>query len=444
MDAPETRYARCGDLSIAYQDFGGGPLTIVLIPPMASHLELGWEIPFLARWFRSLARFARVLVFDKRGTGLSDRSLGPGSIEDRMEDVHAVMDAAGVKRAAIVGMSEGGPMSIVFAATYPERVSALVLVGSFARTLWSEDYPIGDRREEIEPRLLMAEGLWGQGVVSKYVVFADAPEEAIPVLGRLERNSATPGVVTTLVRHNIEIDVRAALPAVSVPTLVLHNQGDPLIPVARGRYLAEHIPGARFVEFPGDFHVSWFGTSVDAHADELRTFLAGAGDDEPDVERVLTTVLFTDIISSTAMTETMGDRRWHDLLQEHDRVVEEELARHRGRSVKHTGDGVFASFDGPARGVRCARAIVSRARLLGIDVRAGLHTGECEARERDLLGMAVNIGARVCALAGGGEVLVSSTVRDLVIGSGITFEDRGRHALKGVAEPWHVLAATSA
>jgi len=440
--AAKTRYARSGDVCIAYQVAGDGPFDVVFVPGFVSHVEIGWELPGFGPAFRRLSSFARLIVLDKRGTGLSDRVAHIPTLEERMDDVRAVMDAAGSERAALVGVSEGGPMALTFAATHPERTTSLVLWGSFARTLAAPDYPYGIAAEVIERAYAMIENRWGDGTAIATIAFQGAPKDPATreLLGRFERNSATPtGAVATL-RFGAETDVRHVLPAIAVPTLIVHRTGDALVPVALGRHLADHVPGARMVELPGDFHIGGLPNANDDLFDVVEEFLTGVpAGGHTDVDRVLATVLFTDIVGSTERAAALGDRRWREALDAHDAAVRRELARYSGRELKTTGDGFLAAFDGPARAIRCARAIVAAARPLGLEVRAGLHTGECESRGDDLSGLAVHIGARVAGLAGSGEVLVTSTVRDLVIGAGLEFGDRGEHELRGVPGRWRVL-----
>ena len=444
---PETQYAKSGALSIAYQVVGHGPSDIVFAPGFVSHVELGWDLPTLAHTWQRLASFARLIVFDKRGSGLSDRTVGIPTLEERMDDIRAVMDAAGSERATLVGISEGGLMSLLFAATYPERTAALVLWASFARILYAPDYPIGLSPEVTDRARSMVEGEWGNGSTMARLVFTDATQDEAMLrqIGRFERNAATPATALTALHFSIASDVRHILSAVSAPTLVVHRAGDPFVPVAFGRYLAEHISGAKFVELPGDFHL---GASTDSNndvVDEIEEFLTGVRPQHAqEIDRVLATILFTDIVGSTEKAAQLGDRRWREVLDAHDAAVRRELARAHGREIKMTGDGFVAAFDGPARAIRCAQAISGSARELGLTVRAGIHTGECVVRGDDLSGLALHIGARVAALARPGEVLLTSTVRDLVMGSGARFEDRGTHALKGVPGEWRVLAVTEA
>jgi pimeloyl-ACP methyl ester carboxylesterase len=438
----ETRYARSGALSIAYQVSGHGP-DLVLVPGSLSHIELGWETPPNSFTYRRLSRFARMITFDKRGTGLSDRSVELPTLEERMDDVRAVMDAAGCERAAVVGVSEGGPMAMLFAATYPERVSALVLWANFARMTWAPDYEDGIDSVAGELFCDMVEESWGSGRVMPLISIQDVGDDEATrrQLARFERNAATPAMAGAAHRFGLRVDARSALSAISAPTLVLHRSGDPLTSVVHARYLAEHIRGARLVELPGDFHFSALGKD-DELLDQIEEFITGTRQ-EHDIDRVLKTVLFTDIAGSTEQAVRLGDRRWHALLDAHDIAVRRELARFRGKEIKTIGDGFLASFDGPGRAINCARAISESTREMGLEIRAGLHSGECEMRGDDLAGVAVHIGARVAGLATPGEVLVTSTVRDLVVGSGIEFADRGRHTLRGIPGEWQLLAATA-
>lgn len=442
MSLTETQYARSGELSIAYQVTGKGP-DLVLIPGSLSHVELGWETPPTEMLYRGLSRFSRMITFDKRGTGLSDRSVELPTLEERMDDVRAVMDAVECEKAIVVGISEGGPMALLFAATYPQRVAALVLWATFARLAWAPDYPQGVDRLQGELFCDQIEQAWGRGLVWPLISTHDAPDDEATrrLLATMERNSATPAMAAAASRFAMRIDARPVLSAISAPTLVVHRTGDPLTSVVHARYLAEHIRGARLAEFPGEFHFSALGKD-DEPLDEIEEFLTGTRH-EHEIDRVLKTVLFTDIAGSTAQAVCMGDRRWHELLDTHDSTVRRELKRFRGQEVKSTGDGFLACFDGPARAIRCARAISDETRAIGLEVRAGLHSGECVVRGEDFAGVAVHIGARVAGLAGPGEVLVTSTVRDLVTGSGIEFDDRGRHELKGIPGDWQLLAVTS-
>ncbi|MGH2704112.1 MAG: adenylate/guanylate cyclase domain-containing protein [Actinomycetota bacterium] len=438
---PTTSYAKSGDVSIAYATLGEGPFDLVLIPGFVSHLDLGWDNPRYARFMRRLATFSRVILFDKRGTGLSDRMTDAPTLEQRMDDVRAVMDAVGSTEAAIFGWSEGAPMAILFAATYPERTRALVLSGALARAVADVDYPWANTPEALDEAMneLIAP-LWGQGALVEIFApsHADDPQ-AREWTARMERQGASPGALAALGQMFIKIDVRPVLPSVRVPTLVIHRRGDRVVNWRAGQYVANHIPGARFVLFPGVDHGPWYGES-DPILDEIEEFLTGSSRG-PEPETILATVLFTDIVASTERAAAMGDRRWRDLLETHHQLVRQLLQRFRGREVKALGDGFLATFDGPARCIRCAGAICSEALRLGIEVRAGLHTGEVEVIDGDIGGITVHIAARVCTNAGASEVLVSRTVKDLVAGSGITFDSRGTHTLKGVPDSWELFAA---
>ena len=442
-DPPRTRYAKSGDVHIAYQVLGDGPIDVVWVPGFVSNVEYDWEHPRPARFFRRLASFSRLIRFDKRGTGLSDRVAIP-TLEERMDDVRAVLDAIGSSRAALVGVSEGGPMSLLFAATYPERTSALVLYGSYARRAWAPDHPWGITRERMSGILETFEKDWGGAslaldIWSPSVVDDESYKQWRATYMRL---AASPGAAIAVMRMNLEIDVRHVLPIINVPTLILHRIGDRLTPVDQARYMFKCILGAKLVELAGVDHTPYVG-DVDAVLEEIEEFLTGIRRGvEPD--RILATVLFTDIVGSTMRAAEMGDRKWAELLQQHHVIVRRELARFRGREVNTAGDGFLIAFDGPGRAIRCAMSISRQVRLLGIEVRAGLHSGECETEGADLGGIAVHIGSRVAGMAKAGEILVSSTVKDLVVGSGISFEDRGLHALKGVPGEWHLFAVQGA
>jgi len=440
---PRTQYTKSGDLHIAYQVTGTGSLDLVFVPGSVSQLEWQWEHPWSARFFERLGSFSRLIRFDKRGTGLSDRVGGIPTLEQRMDDVRAVMDAVGSERAALFGVSEGGPMSLLFAATYPDRTSALVLYGSYARRSWAPDHLGGHTEEEWRTMLEAIEKTWGEGAGMDLRSPGAAGDEGYRQwAAKYQRRSASPGAAVAVMEMNKEIDVRPILSAVRVPTLILHRTGDRAIRIEQARYLAEHVPGARLVELPGDDHTPWVG-DLDAILDEVEEFLTGARH-AIESDRVLATVLFTDIVDSTERAAALGDRRWHELLNNYYSLARRELTRFRGREVDTAGDGFFAAFDGPARAIRCAEAISKGVRPLGIEVRAGLHTGECEVIGDKVGGIAVHIGARVASLARGGEVLVSSTVKDLVAGSGLGFEERGTHTLKGVPGEWRLYAVTRA
>ncbi len=440
LPRPETRYAKSGETHIAYQVFGEGELDLVLVPGFTTHVELIWEHELTARFQEGLASFARVITFDRRGSGLSDPVLGAPTLEQRMDDVRAVMDAAGSERAALVGISEGVPMSILFAATYPQRVQALVCTGGMARTTYAEDYPWGTSAQAlIESGQELILPHWGDGALIEVAMpsQADNPQSRA-VYGRLERSTASPGMLTALFQMFLELDVRDVVPSVHVPALVLHHSGDRLVNVRHGRWLAEQMPNARMVEFEGEDHGFWH-EGMEEWLGEVQEFLTGARA-APEVDRVLATVLFTDIVDSTRTASDLGDRRWRELLERHQREVREALDGFNGREVKSTGDGFLATFDGPARAIQCATAILESSEASGIGVRAGLHTGECEVMGDDIGGIAVHIAARVSSRAEARELLVSRTVKDLVAGSGIQFSDRGDHALKGVPGSWQLFA----
>jgi class 3 adenylate cyclase len=420
--------------------FGQGALDVVLVPGYITHVELVWEHEPAARFLERLGSFARVIVFDRRGSGLSDPVSEAPTLEQRMDDVRAVMDAAGSDRAALIGISEGVPMSILFAATYPSRVHALVCSGGMARSTYADDYPWAvPEAALIESASELILPTWGDGSLIDVVAPSQADNaEVRAFFARMQRATASPGMMTALAQMFLDLDVRDVVPSVHIPTLVLHRVHDRLVNVRNGRWLAEHLPNARLVELEGDDHVPWY-QGTDEWLGEVQEFLTGARA-LPAVERVLATVLFTDIVDSTLTAEQLGDRTWREVLERHQRAVRDALARFDGREVKSTGDGFLATFDGPARAIQCARAILEASNPLGIRVRAGLHTGECEVMGDDIGGIAVHIAARVSALAGPGDVLVSRTVKDLVAGSGIKFSDRGVHALKGISETWQLHA----
>jgi pimeloyl-ACP methyl ester carboxylesterase len=436
---PETRYAKSGDVNLAYQVVGEGPLDLVYVPGWISNVELMWEEPAHAHVLGRLSGFSRLILFDKRGTGLSDPvplDRLP-TLEQRMDDVRAVMDAAGSDRAAVFGFSEGGQMSALFAATYPERTVALALYGTFAKRIWSPDYPWAPKPDARDEELAALERNWGTRMDLDQL----APSESEAFKSRLAayfRRSASPGTGVALMRMNTQHDIREILPSIRVPTLVLHRRDDVDVKVEEGRWIASRIPGAKYVELSGDAHTLW-GGDTDEIVDEVEEFLTGVRPAR-ELDRVLATVLFTDLVGSTERAAELGDRGWSELLSAHDAAVRRELERFRGREVDTAGDGFLATFDGPARAVRCAVAVREAVRGLGLELRAGVHTGECELDGDKVRGIAVHTGARVASLAEPGEVLVSSTVKDLVAGSGIEFEDRGTHELKGVPGEWRVFA----
>jgi class 3 adenylate cyclase/pimeloyl-ACP methyl ester carboxylesterase len=443
---PKTRYAKSGDVHIAYQVVGNSDRDLILVPGFISHIEHFWEDPGVTRFLRRLASFSRLIFFDKRGTGLSDRV--PDSelptLEQRMDDVRAVMDAVDSKQASLFAPSDAGAMATLFAATYPDRTTALILYGCFAASAKDPDYPWGmtsDELAEQDRRIVERwQRSWGEGALYLELfapsMVGDARYEEW--FARLERLSVSPGAAISLARMNRQIDVRHVLPAIRVPTLVLHRKDDRVVSVKEGRFLAERIPGAKYVELEGADHWPWNG-DADAIVEEVLEFLTGTRE-LPAPDRILTTVMFTDIVDSTKLAADMGDRRWTELLEDHQQLVRRELSRFRGREIDTAGDGFLATFDGPARAIRCASAIRDAVKALGIEIRAGLHTGECEVVGEKVRGVAVHIGARVAALAGPGEVLLSRTVRDLVAGSGLAFEDRGTHVLKGVPGEWQLFA----
>lgn len=437
---PETRYARSGDISIAYQVLGAGPRDLVFVPGIVSHVEFFHELPGYSEFLRGLAAFARVVVFDKRGNGLSDRIVGAPSLEERMDDIRAVMEGAGSEQAALFGVSEGGPLSLLFAATYPERVYAIVLYETMARNCAAPDYPAGVDRDLLsEVRAGWVE-VWGTGASLGVMCWSRRSDPQLLALwARAERLSASPGGMRALLDMLLDIDVRAALPSVRVPCLVIHDASGPM--VEHSRYLAAHLADARLVALDGAEHYPWFG-DADAVVAEVEEFLTGART-APTADRQLATVLFTDIVGSTERAAELGDRRWHELLQMHHDLVQRQIDRFRGRRVGTAGDSVLALFDGPARAVSCACAVRDGLRGLGLEIRAGLHTGEIERHGDEVAGLALHIGARVTALAGPGDVLVSRTVKDLVVGSGLAFVDRGTHALKGVPDTWQVYAVST-
>ena len=438
---PETRYAKSGDLNIAYQVVGDGPRDLIYVPGWISNVELNWEEPAHAHVLDRLAGFSRLILFDKRGTGLSDPvplDRLP-TLEERMDDVRAVLDAVDCRQAAVFGFSEGGLLSVFFAATYPERITALALYGAFAKRLWSPDYPWAPKPDDREREIEVLERNWS----SRMDLDQLAPSEDDAFKDRLAtyfRRSASPGAGVALMRMNTQLDVRDVLPSIQAPTLVLHRTHDRDVKVEEGRWIAAQIPGATFVELPGDSHTLWAG-DTDEIVDQVEQFLSGTRRG-PEPDRVLTTVLFTDIVGSTERATKLGDRRWRELLERHHSLVRQQLERYHGREVDTAGDGFLATFDGPARAIRCGSAVVTGIRALGLEVRAGVHTGECELFGDTVAGLAVHTGARVASLAGPGEVLVSQTVKDLVAGSGIEFVDRGTHELKGVPGEWRVYAVS--
>jgi class 3 adenylate cyclase len=437
---PETRYARSGDLYIAYQVVGDGPMDLIYVPTWISQVEHYWDDPGISRYFTRLASFSRLIMFDRRGSGLSDPVPQAPTLEEQIDDVVAVMDAAGSKQAAVYAQLEGGAMAMLFAATHPDRTTALVLYEAMPRMSWAPDYDWALRPED---RNRQVQQTWGNGDR----IIGLAPESSKnPRLrnwfAKLERLAASPGTARKLLMMNAQVDVRAVLPTIKVPTLVLHREGDQFVDRRHSEYLAEHIPGARYVVLPGREAIS-FGSDSRALLEEIEEFLTGHRH-APDPERILATVMFSDIVDSTRRASEMGDRRWREQLESIESAMRHELDRYRGRAIKTMGDGLLATFDGPARAIRCATAIRDGARSqFGLDLRTGLHTGEVEMIGNDVGGIAVHIGARVGASAAPGEVLVSGTVKDLVVGSGIEFEDRGEQELRGVPGEWRLWAVAS-
>lgn len=441
---PPTRYVKSDDVHVAYQVLGDGPIDLLFVPGFVSHMEAAWQNPDASAFLQQLASFCRLILFDKRGTGMSDHGSQIFTLEQRMHDVQAILDAVGSQRAALLGVSEGGPMSLLYAATYPARTSALVLYGSYAKRSWAPDYPFGWKDEQWDQFLTNIERNWGtpQGIsIATWAPsLADNPNAA-ERLASYFRAAASPGAATAIMKMNREIDVRHILPAIRTPTMILHRVGDRVSEIGHAHYMAQHIPDAKLVELPGSDHTFWIDGGRDLLA-HIEQFLTGK---QPayQPERLLATVLFVDIVSSTDRAAQLGDKSWRNLLQEFYLKVREVLQQYRGQEINTSGDGFLAAFDGPARAIRCADAIRAAVRSLGLEVRCGLHTGECERVGNDLAGIAVHIGARVAGLADPGEVLVSQTVRDLVAGSGLAFEARGVHVLKGVPSEWRLFRAVA-
>ncbi|HJS27705.1 MAG TPA: adenylate/guanylate cyclase domain-containing protein [Actinomycetota bacterium] len=445
MTTPQTRYAKSGDINIAYQVVGEGPFDLVYVPGFVSNIDIMWEEPGLAALLERLASFSRLILFDKRGTGLSDPvplDALPG-LEQRMDDVRAVMDAVGSEQAALLGHSEGGNMSVLFSATYPQRTRALVLVGCYAKRIRSDDYPWAPTHDERMRDIEVTEQTWGSPDRIRDLAPSKVGDEAFQRwVGRYWRQSASPRAAGALLRMNSMIDVRSVLPSIQVPTLLLYRIEDADVKIGEGRYIASRIPGSKLVELDGADHFMWIG-DVEALLDEVEEFLTGVRRG-PDPHRVLATVLFTDVVGSTETAMRLGDRAWRSLLDRHHEVVRRELERWRGREVDTAGDGFLATFDGPARAIRCAVSATRGVSELGLRIRAGVHTGEVELVGNDVRGIAVHIGSRVSALAEANEVLVSRTVADLVSGSGIGLVERGEHELKGIPGRWQVFAVERA
>jgi len=440
LELPMTRYAVSGDVNIAYQIMGAGPVDIIMVPGLVSHVEFTHEMAGYTAFLRRLSTFARVVTFDKRGQGLSDRISGAPSLEQRMDDVRAVMDDVGSKRAVVVGFSEGCPMSVLFAATYPERVAQLVLFGGFALAAALVPKDPGERIAG----LVKLVKLWGTGNMIKTVMASQAAnQDAVSQFAKLERLSASPGAIKAILLLNSQIDVRPILPTVQVPTLVLHRRTDAQVPVELGRDLAAQIPNAKFIEYPDGDHAFWSGYA-DALLGDIEEFVTGHREtSSTDLERVLATVLFTDIVDSTRSAAAMGDQAWRRSLDNHDQLAKQMVEKHRGILVKTTGDGILATFDGPGRAVRCALAFGAAAKQIGLSLRAGLHTGEVEMRGQDIGGIAVHAAARVMAQSLSCEVLVSRVVTDLVAGAGLKFTERGSHELKGLPGRWDLFSASA-
>ncbi|MBR1213888.1 adenylate/guanylate cyclase domain-containing protein [Bradyrhizobium sp. JYMT SZCCT0180] len=434
---PETRYALSGDVNIAYQVMGAGPVDIIMVPGLVSHVEFTHELAGYTAFLRRLSTFARVVTFDKRGQGLSDRISGAPSLEQRMDDVRAVMDDIGSERAVVMGFSEGSAMSALFAATYPERVIQLILFGGFALAPAS-------RSDGLEHRIARIVKSWGTGEIMKTVIPSQAANgDTIVQFAKLERLSASPGAVRAAILLNAQIDVRPILSAIQVPTLVLHRRLDARVPIEAGRALAAGIPKAGFIEYPEGDHAFWAG-DTEALLGDIEEFVTGHRERSSAYrERILATVLFTDIVDSTRSAAAMGDQAWRRSLDSHDQLAKQVIEKHRGILVKSTGDGILATFDGPGRGVRCALAFGTAAGQIGLPLRAGLHTGEIEIRGRDIGGIAVHAAARVMAQSQPSEVLVSRVVTDLVAGAGLKFSERGSHELKGLPGRWDLFAASA-
>lgn len=442
MQRPETHYARCGDISIGYQVFGEGSVDLLYVQGWLSNIEYAWESPDYARFLGNLGRFARVIWFDKRGNGMSDRNVGFPTLDQRAQDISAVLDAAGSERAVVFGVSEGGCMASYFSAIHPERVSSLVLCGSFARRAWAPDYPWGQTREELNRHVDELMKNWGKPL--------DLDDGAPSVAGNLSvrnwfgaflRFSASPHTAELICRLNDEIDLRSVLPTIQAPTLVIHREGDRWHPLDEGRYLAEHIPKAVFCPLPGDDHIPWYGDQ-DGLVAEIEEFITGKRTSAK-VDRALVTVLITDIVDSTAALSAAGDDRWRMVLEQLDTSARRHSAALGGRIVKHTGDGYVLAFAGPTLAIECAQALSRDAKAHGLALRAGIHTGECERRGEDLSGMAVHLAARIAAEAAPGAIHTSSTVRDLAFGSGTSFTSVGRRTMKGIPGDWEIFTLAS-
>jgi pimeloyl-ACP methyl ester carboxylesterase len=437
MDLPVTQYAKAGEVHVAYQVFGTGSIDLVFVPGWISHLDLWWDSPLISGWLEGLGRFARVIMFDKRGTGLSDRIGGLPGMDQRMDDIRAVMDAAGSKRAAVLGVSEGGSLAALFAATHPHRCQALILYGAFAK--FSSWFPT---QNDLDAFFTYVREKWGSGDnMAKFSPSRKDDRAYRNWWARRERAAASPSTAIALMRMNSEIDISGILPSVHVPTLVIHRSHDSVVNIDGGRQLAALIPNAQLFESPGMDHTPWTGDDIDAIAERIEEFLTGSKL-PASFDRVLATVLFTDIVASTERIEALGDRRWRTLRDKHDDIVRRELSRFRGNEVQCLGDGFLATFDGPARAAHCALSVIGAVRALGIEIRAGVHTGEVELQKFEVRGVAVHIAARIVAQAAPGECLVSRTVKDLVAGAELRFDERGKRHLKGLVEPMDVFAVS--
>ncbi len=439
-NTPKTRYAKSGEINVAYQVLGDGPIDVLFVPGFVSHLDLAWEDPLYAEWMARLSGFCRLILLDKRGTGLSDRDVGDSTLEERMDDLRAVLDAAGSRQCAVFGLSEGGALSMLFAASYPDRVTRLVLFGAFLSGVESPNFPAGgEQRRVLDGVLNGIQNSWGDGVMTRYIAPSLPVSPAVlDYSGRYERAAASPQAAIRQLRWCQDLDARPIAASLRLPTLILHRTDDKLVPVGSSRWLAEHIEDARYIELPGDFHAPWIDRDLTVLAAVLEFVTGERG--HADADRVLATVLFTDIVGSTERAVAVGDHAWRHLLSRHHTAVRKELSRFRGKEIDTAGDGFLAAFDGPARAVRCAQAIRDAVKPLGIEIRAGVHTGECERVGEKLAGIAVHTGARVLSCAGPSEVWVSGTVRDLVAGSGLNFEDRGTRSLKGIPGEWRLFA----
>jgi len=437
IDLPVTKYAKSGDVYVAYQVFGAGSIDLVFVPGWTSHLDLWWDNPLTSNWLQGLGRFSRVIMFDKRGTGLSDRIGGPPGMDQRMDDIRAVMDAAGSQRAAVLGISEGGSLAALFAATHPGRCQALILHGAFAK--FASWFPT---QSDLDRFFTYVREKWGSGDAMVRFSPSRKDDQAYRQWwARRERAAASPSTAIALMQMNSEIDISAILPSVRVPTLVIHRRHDPVIEIEGGRELAALIPNAQFFESQCTDHTPWTDEDVELIAERIEEFLTGSKLPAP-IDRVLATILFTDIVASTQRAQSLGGHRWKAVLNAHHDIVRRELTRFRGNEIKCLGDGFLATFDGPARATHCALSIIEAVRMLGIEIRAGVHTGEVELEKSDIGGIAVHIAARIVSQAAAGECLVSRTVKDLVAGANLSFADRGNHHLKGLAEPVNVFAAS--